>query len=83
MGRVVIDGADMNLAYSANVAMLLSDHYDGADFSDPEIRERAAQDILWKIFRAPHTRKSWNALKFTNWGGPGTGMKPRIKVFPG
>lgn len=36
--------------YHANIAMLLSDRSGGADFSDPEVRDEAAAEIMDLVF---------------------------------
>ena len=41
---------NLRIGYVANIAMLLYDRYQGADWVDQDIRESAAEDILKKIF---------------------------------
>lgn len=40
----------LRYAYEANVAMLLSDRFNRAEFSDPSVRTKAARDLLYLIF---------------------------------
>lgn len=42
----------LRIAYEANVAMLLHDNFDRADFKDPDVRDDAARQILHKVFEA-------------------------------
>ncbi len=54
VGDQILDNEDTALGYEANVAMLLSDHYNRANFKDPKTRNEAAKDILKLIFRGQH-----------------------------
>ena len=46
----LMDDDDLAGGYIANIAMLLHDHYNEADFTDKDVRESAAIDILDLLF---------------------------------
>ena len=50
MAKTLKEDPDLYIGYQANVAMLLHDRYDGADFKVPETRDAAAKDLLKLIF---------------------------------
>jgi len=50
MAKALREDEGLRYGYIANVAMLLYDHYQDADWSDADVRNGAAHDILNKIF---------------------------------
>lgn len=50
MREAFIQDPGFELAYVANIAMLLYDHYNKADFKDYNTRNQAAKDLLKLIF---------------------------------
>lgn len=52
LGDDILNDPGMEVSYRANVAMLLHDHFNKADFSDHDTRNEAASMILNLIFRA-------------------------------
>ena len=52
MAKTLKDDQGLAQGYEANVAMLLHDRFDGADFKDKEVREDAAIQILELIFQS-------------------------------
>lgn len=52
LGDAILDDPDAEIGYRSNVAMLLHDHFNKADFTDPGVRNEAASMILNLIFRS-------------------------------
>ena len=50
MAQALADDEGLRIAYEANVAMLLHDHFNEADFTDHATRNDAARQILQLIF---------------------------------
>ena len=52
LGDAILDDPDAEVGYRSNVAILLYDRFNKADFSDPGVRNEAASMILNLIFRS-------------------------------
>lgn len=50
MAQTLADDEGLRIAYEANVAMLLHDRFNKADFTDHATRNKAAQEILHLVF---------------------------------
>ena len=48
--RDALKDEDLSLAYVSNIAMLLYDRYNEANFSNTDTRNQAAEEILMLIF---------------------------------
>ena len=52
MAKTLREDEGCRIGYEANVAMVLYDNFDRADFKDKDVREDAARQILHKIFES-------------------------------
>jgi len=77
MALTVDDG--LRIGYQANVAMLLYDRYNNADFSDHDTRNKAANDILNLVFDAKYRALYLNGYKSVCHNGGGV---PVVEAGP-
>lgn len=52
MGAAIFEDPELYQAYASNIAMLLHDHFDGADFKDHGVRNEAAAMLLSLLFKS-------------------------------
>lgn len=50
MAQALADDLGLREGYQANIAMLLHDRFNEADFTDHAVRNRAAREILQLVF---------------------------------